>query len=71
MSISYENEIPRSIDIKVKRINWNVKIIVLAEDEIDKTRVLEYSADEFTTKPISQSIVESLHYVSKKSTKLD
>jgi len=61
MSISYENEIPRSIDIKVKRINWNVKIIVLAEDEIDKTRVLEYSADEFTTKPISQSIVDKVY----------
>ena len=61
MSISYENEIPRSIDIKVKRINWNIKIIVLAEDEIDKTRVLEYSADEFTTKPISQSIVDKVY----------
>ena len=39
--------------VKVKRINSNIKIMVLAEDESDKTRVLEYGADEFAAKPIS------------------
>ena len=39
--------------IKVKRVNPNIKIMVLAEDETDKTRVLEYGADEFAVKPIS------------------
>ncbi len=37
--------------IKVKRINSNIRIMALAEDENDKTRVLDYGADEFATKP--------------------
>ena len=43
--------------IKVKRINSNIHIVVLAEDETDKTRVLEYGADEFATKPVSAETV--------------
>jgi len=43
--------------IKVKRISPTLKIMVLAEDETDKTRVLEYGADEFATKPISAETV--------------
>ncbi|MGC2572573.1 MAG: response regulator [Candidatus Nitrosopolaris sp.] len=51
--------------IKVKRINSNIKIMVLAEDETDKTRVLEYGADEFTTKPISaESVVDKVYSLS-------
>jgi DNA-binding response OmpR family regulator len=47
--------------IEVKRINSNIKIMVLAEDETDKTRVLEYGADDFTTKPISaETIVDKI-----------
>lgn len=47
--------------IKVKRINSNIKIMVLAEDETDKTRVLDYGADEFATKPISaETIVDKV-----------
>jgi DNA-binding response OmpR family regulator len=50
--------------IKVKRINSNIKIMVLAEDETDKTRVLEYAADEFATKPISaESVVDKVYSV--------
>ena len=50
--------------IKVKRINSNIKIMVLAEDETEKTRVLDYGADEFTTKPISaESIVDKVYSV--------
>ena len=48
--------------IKVKRINSSIKIMVLAEDETDKTRVLEYGADEFATKPISaESVVNKVY----------
>ena len=48
--------------IKVKRVNSNIKTIVLAEDETDKTRVLEYGADEFTVKPVSaESIIEKVY----------
>ena len=43
--------------VKVKRINSNILIVVLAEDETDKTRVLEYGADEFATKPVSAETV--------------
>jgi DNA-binding response OmpR family regulator len=48
--------------IKLKRINSNIKIMVLAEDETDKTRVLEYGADEFAAKPISaETIVDKVY----------
>jgi DNA-binding response OmpR family regulator len=43
--------------IKVKRINSNIRIMALAEDENDKTRVLDYGADEFATKPISAETI--------------
>jgi DNA-binding response OmpR family regulator len=50
--------------IKVKRISPSLKIMVLAEDETDKTRVLEYGADDFTTKPIGvQTIVDRVYNV--------
>jgi DNA-binding response OmpR family regulator len=48
--------------IKVKRINSNIKTMVLAEDESDKTRVLEYGANEFAPKPISaETVVDKVY----------
>ena len=38
--------------LKVKRINSDIRICVVAEDETDKTRVLDYGADLFIAKPI-------------------
>ncbi|MGC2681880.1 MAG: hypothetical protein WA323_08425 [Candidatus Nitrosopolaris sp.] len=36
--------------------------MVLAEDETDKTRLLEYGADEFAVKPISaESVVDKVY----------
>jgi DNA-binding response OmpR family regulator len=50
--------------IKVKRISPSLKIMVLAEDETDKTRVLEYGAEDFTTEPIGvQTIVDRVYNV--------
>lgn len=47
--------------IKVKRVNSEIKIMALAEDETNKTRVLDYGADEFATKPISaETIVDKV-----------
>lgn len=47
--------------IKVKRLNPYIKIMALAEDETNKTRVLDYGADEFATKPISaETIVDKV-----------
>ena len=43
--------------VKVKKINSQINIMVLAEDETDKTRVLEYGTDEFATKPVSAETV--------------
>jgi len=46
--------------IKLQRINSNIEI--LAGYETDKTRVLEYGADEFATKPISaESVVDKVY----------
>jgi DNA-binding response OmpR family regulator len=38
--------------VKAKRINPNIKILAVADDESEKTRVLDYGADGFTTKPV-------------------
>jgi hypothetical protein len=39
--------------VKAKRINSNIKILAVADDEGEKTRVLDYGAGGFTVKPIS------------------
>jgi DNA-binding response OmpR family regulator len=45
--------------VNIKRISSDIKICVVAEDETDKTRVLDYGADEFMTKPIG---IETIVY---------
>ena len=45
--------------VKIKRVNPDVKIYVVAEDETAKTRVLDYCADEFMVKPIG---IETIVY---------
>lgn len=43
-------------------INSNIKIVVLAEEQTDKTRVLDYGAEEFISKPISaESIIDKVN----------
>ena len=37
----------------MKRINLNTKIIVIADEGSDKTRIMGYGTDEFDTKPMS------------------
>ena len=47
--------------VKTKRINSDIKILAVADDESEKTRVLDYGADGFTTKPISvETIVNKI-----------
>jgi DNA-binding response OmpR family regulator len=47
--------------VKTKRINPNIKILAVADDESEKTRVLDYGADSFSTKPISvETIVDKV-----------
>ena len=47
--------------VNAKRINPNIKILAAADDESEKTRVLDYGAEGFTTKPISvETIVNKI-----------
>jgi DNA-binding response OmpR family regulator len=43
--------------VNVKRSNNETKILVIADEETDKTKILDYGADEFTLKPISSENV--------------
>jgi DNA-binding response OmpR family regulator len=45
--------------VNIKRMNSDIKVCVVAEDETAKTRVLDYGADEFMTKPIG---IETIVY---------
>jgi len=50
--------------INIKRINPKIKILVIAErsEEENKTRVLDYGADEFVLKPVSiESIITKIN----------
>ena len=47
--------------VNAKRINPDIKILAVANDESEKTRVLDYGADGFTTKPISvETIIDKV-----------
>jgi len=39
--------------VKVKRSSIDTKVLVLADEDNEKTKILDYGADEFTLKPIS------------------
>jgi DNA-binding response OmpR family regulator len=50
--------------INAKRINKNVKIIVLADKGLseEKTRIMDYGADEFALKPLSmESLINKVN----------
>ena len=38
---------------KLKRINADTKILVIADEDTEKPKIVDYGADEFTLKPIS------------------
>ncbi len=39
--------------VNIKKINMNTKVLVIAEQDSEKTRILGYGADEFSVKPMS------------------
>jgi DNA-binding response OmpR family regulator len=50
--------------LNVRRINKNVKVFVLADRGLseDKTRIMDYGADEFAVKPLSmQSLINKVN----------
>ena len=47
--------------VNVKRSNNETKILLVADEDTDKTKILDYGADEFTLKPISpENIADKL-----------
>ena len=63
------------IILRVKRLNKNVKVFVLADRGLseDKTRMMDYGADEFAVKPLSmESLINKVNIhlleVAKEST---
>jgi len=43
--------------VNIRKVSHEIKIFALAENENNKTRVLDYGADEFAIKPISPTTV--------------
>ena len=39
--------------MKIKKMDLKTKILVIGDDNSDKTRILDYGADEFALKPMS------------------
>ena len=37
----------------LRKINFNIKILVIGDENSDKTMILDYGADEFALKPMS------------------
>lgn len=47
--------------VNLKRSNAETKILVIADEDTEKTKILDYGADEFTLKPISpENIADKL-----------
>jgi DNA-binding response OmpR family regulator len=46
---------------RIKKINKNTKVFVIANNDLDKKEILSYGADEFSTKPTSpENIADQL-----------
>ena len=39
--------------MNIKKMQLNTKVLVIGDENSDKTRILDYGADEFTLKPMS------------------
>ena len=39
--------------MNIKKMNLNIKVLVLGDENTDKTMILDYGADEFALKPMS------------------
>lgn len=43
--------------VNIKKLNLKINVFALADNETNKTRVLDYGADEFAIKPISPTTI--------------
>jgi DNA-binding response OmpR family regulator len=50
--------------VRLKRINGEIKLLIVADKETDGTRVLDFGIDEFATKPIRMETIvdKSIEY---------
>ncbi|NOJ29579.1 MAG: hypothetical protein DA328_05360 [Nitrososphaeraceae archaeon] len=39
--------------VNIKKINYNINVLVIGDDESDKIRLMGYGTDEFTLRPMS------------------
>ena len=39
--------------VSIKRLDMNIKILAIGDESNDKTRIIDYGADEFALKPMS------------------
>ena len=47
--------------VNIKKINMDTKVLVIAEEDSEKTRLLGYEADEFSIKPMSpENVVDKV-----------
>jgi DNA-binding NtrC family response regulator len=55
--------------VNIKKINPHIKVLVIADEDSDKTRILGYGADEFSLKPISpENVADKLFMLISKDT---
>ena len=58
--------------INIKKINNHTKILVIADEDSDKTRILGYGADEFGLKPMSpENIADKVLMLMSRETVLE
>jgi DNA-binding response OmpR family regulator len=55
--------------VNIKKINPQIKVLVIADEDSDKTRILGYGADEFSLKPISpENVADKLFMLISRDT---
>ena len=58
--------------INIKKINNNTKVLVIADEDSDKTRILGYGADEFGLKPMTpDNIVDKVLMLMSRETVME
>ena len=43
--------------VNIKKLNMDIKILAVGDESTDKTRIIDYGADEFALKPLSRENV--------------
>ena len=58
--------------VNIKKINPQIKVLVIADEDSDKTRILGYGADEFSLKPISpENVADKLFMLISRDTVME